>query len=103
MGGAMNKTAVVTGGGSGVGRAIALKLAAQNWRVVVLGRRVETLKETIQLAESKASSITHHVCDIGDAAAVAEMGTLILGEHGEVHLLVNAAGTNAPQRALQVL
>ena len=99
----MNKTAVVTGGGSGVGRAIALKLAAQNWRVVILGRRVETLKETIQLAGPKASSITFHVCDIGNASAVGEMGKQVLGAHGEVHLLLNAAGTNAPQRALQVL
>jgi NAD(P)-dependent dehydrogenase (short-subunit alcohol dehydrogenase family) len=99
----MNKTAVVTGGGSGVGRAIALKLAAQNWRAVILGRRAETLKETIQLAGANASSITSHVCDIGEAAAVAQMGKQVLGECGEVHLLVNAAGTNAPQRALQVL
>lgn len=99
----MNRTAVVTGGGSGVGRALALKLATQNWRVVVLGRRVESLKETIQLAGPKAASITHHACDIGNAPAVAEMGKQVLSEHGEVHLLVNAAGTNAPRRALEVL
>ena len=99
----MNKTAVVTGGGSGVGRAIALKLTAQNWRVVILGRRAETLKETIQLAASKGSSIRSHVCDIGNSSAVAEMGKQVLSEYVEVQLLVNAAGTNAPQRALQVL
>jgi len=99
----MNRTAVITGGGSGVGRAIALKLAAQNWRVVVLGRRAEALKETIQLASAHASHISHHVCDIGNALAVAEIGKKILSNHGEVHLLVNAAGTNAPRRALEVL
>lgn len=99
----MNKTAVITGGGSGVGRAIALKLAAQDWRVVIIGRRAETLQETIHLAGPHASRITHHVCDIGDAASVAELGKQILTEHGEVHLLVNAAGTNAPRRSLEVL
>ncbi|MFO1513876.1 MAG: SDR family oxidoreductase [Verrucomicrobiota bacterium] len=99
----MNRTAVVTGGGSGVGRATALKLAAQHWRVVIVGRRDETLQETIQLAGANASRITHHACDIGNAPAVEEMGRQILAQQREIHLLVNAAGTNAPRRALEVL
>lgn len=103
MGGVMSKTAVVTGGGSGVGRAIALKLAAQGWRVAILGRRAEALKETIQLAGTHAPRITHHACNIGDASAVAAVGKQILVECGDVQLLVNAAGTNAPRRALEVL
>jgi NAD(P)-dependent dehydrogenase (short-subunit alcohol dehydrogenase family) len=99
----MNKSAVVTGAGSGVGRAIALKLAQQDWRVAVLGRRVAALQETIRLAGAHGSRITHHTCDIGDAAAVAATGKRILAEFGGVEVLVNAAGTNAPQRALEVL
>lgn len=99
----MSKTAVVTGGGSGVGRAITLKLAQQDWRVFILGRRAETLQETIQLAGHYASRITHHICDIGNANVVAETGKKILAECREVHLLVNAAGTNVPRRALEVL
>lgn len=99
----MNKTAVITGGGSGVGRAIALKLAVQDWRVVIVGRRAEALKETSQLAGAHASRITHHVCDIGNAAAVTALGKQVLAECGEIHLLVNAAGTNTPRRALEVL
>jgi len=99
----MNKTAVVTGGGSGVGRAIALKLVAQDWRVVILGRRAEALEETTQLAGTMASSVTPYACDIGNASAVVEMGNWVLSKHGEVHLLINAAGTNAPRRALEVL
>ena len=103
MGGIMSQTAVITGGGSGVGRAIALKLAAQDWRVVILGRRAETLQETNALAGIHAPRITHHVCDIGDAVAVAAIGKEILSALGEVEVLVNAAGTNAPRRALEVL
>ncbi|MEK7779867.1 MAG: SDR family oxidoreductase [Verrucomicrobiota bacterium] len=99
----MNKTAVITGGGSGVGRAIALKLAQQGWRVAIIGRRAEPLQETIALVGTHASRITHHVCDISDASAVAAMGKRVLAELGEVELLVNAAGTNAPRRALEVL
>ena len=99
----MNKTAVVTGGGSGVGQAIALKLAQQGWRVAIIGRRAKALQETVALAGTQASRITHHFCDIGDASAVAVTGKLILSEYGEVEVLVNAAGTNAPRRSLEVL
>jgi NAD(P)-dependent dehydrogenase (short-subunit alcohol dehydrogenase family) len=99
----MNQTAVITGGGSGVGRATALKLADQNWSVVILGRTLETLEETIRLAGANASRITHHVCDIGQASAVQAMAKQVLAEHREVHALINAAGTNAPRRSLEVL
>lgn len=99
----MNKTAVVTGAGSGVGQAVALKLAAQGWRVAILGRRAEALQETIRLAAPHASRITFHACDVGDPAAVAAVGERILAELGTVEVLVNAAGTNAPMRALEVL
>jgi len=99
----MNKTAVITGGGSGVGRAMALELAQQEWRMAIVGRRAETLQETIRLAGLHASRLTSHVCDIGDPAAVAAMGKRVLAEFGAVEVLVNSAGTNAPKRALEVL
>ncbi len=99
----MNKTAVITGAGSGVGRAIALKLVAQDWRVAILGRRAEALQETIQLAGALASHLSPFACDISDAVAVAAVGRRILTEFGDLELLVNAAGTNVPQRGLAVL
>ena len=99
----MNKTAVITGAGSGVGRAVALKLVQQRWRVAIVGRRAEALRETIQLAGAHASRLTAYGCDIGNSAAVAELGPRVLAEFGHLELLVNAAGTNAPQRSLAVL
>ena len=99
----MKKTAVITGAGSGVGRAIALKLAERGWRAAIVGRRAETLQETIKLADAHASHMAPHVCDVSNAAAVAEMGKRILTDLGEVEVLVNAAGTNAPHRSLDVL
>ena len=99
----MNKTAIITGAGSGVGRGIALKLAEQDWRLAIVGRRAEALQETIRLAAVHASRITQHVCDVSDAAAVAKAANRVIAELGEVEVLVNAAGTNAPHRALQVL
>jgi len=95
----MEKTAVITGAGSGVGAAVALALAKQGWRVALLGRRREPL-------ESVATQIPGALvipCDVGNADEVAAMGKRVLAEFGSVEALVNAAGTNVPKRALEVL
>jgi NAD(P)-dependent dehydrogenase (short-subunit alcohol dehydrogenase family) len=99
----MTKTSVVTGAGSGVGRAIALALANQGWRVALVGRRAVALDETVKLAGAGADRLFPCPCDIGDAAAVARMAERVLAEFAEVEVLVNAAGTNAPRRALAEL
>jgi NADP-dependent 3-hydroxy acid dehydrogenase YdfG len=99
----MKQTAVITGAGSGVGRAIALALARKNWQVALIGRRAEALAETVRLAGDDGSRCLAWPCDIGDPAAVEKMGAGVLAALGEVEVLVNAAGTNAPQRALSVL
>lgn len=99
----MSKLAVVTGAGSGVGRATALALVREGWRVHILGRRLDSLEETRGLAGENATDIVCHVCDVGDALAVAAVGAGILSSGETVAVLVNAAGTNAPKRALAVL
>ncbi len=97
------QTAVVTGAGSGVGRAVALALARAGWRVAILGRRPEPLAETAALGAGSAGELFVVPCDIGDAAAVTRMAGEVLGRFGAVAVLVNAAGTNAPRRALHEL
>jgi NAD(P)-dependent dehydrogenase (short-subunit alcohol dehydrogenase family) len=97
------KNAVITGAGSGVGQATALALVKQGWRVAILGRRAEALAETTRLAGNLGARILAIPCDIGDPDAVAAMAENVLKEFGEVEVLVNAAGTNAPKRALEVL
>ena len=99
----MTKTAVVTGAGSGVGQAIALALAKQGWRVTLVGRRAETLSETVKQAGSLDGQFLVCPCDIGDAGAVARMAQRVLAEFKQVEVLVNSAGTNAPRRALEIL
>jgi NAD(P)-dependent dehydrogenase (short-subunit alcohol dehydrogenase family) len=94
-------TAVVTGAGSGVGRAVALNLAKDGWRVAILGRNADKLSETASQGTSERFLVLP--CDIGDSSAVEAMGKQVLAEFGEVEVLVNAAGTNAPKRALEVL
>ncbi len=95
----MDKTAVITGAGSGVGAAVAKALAKEGWRVALLGRRREVLEAVA--AEALGSIVIP--CDIGDANAVEAMGIQVLAEFGRVEVLVNAAGTNVPQRSLEVL
>lgn len=99
----MSKTAVITGAGSGVGQAIALALVKDGWRVAILGRRADALNETVKLAGANGKQILVCPCDIGDSAAVEKMGQQVLAEFKDVEVLVNAAGTNAPKRALEVL
>lgn len=104
----MNKTsnlknAVVTGAGSGVGRAVALALAQQGWRVAVLGRREQALLETQKMAGEHAGRLICLPCDIGKHAEVADMSAHVLLEFGSVQALVNAAGTNTPKRSLREL
>jgi len=99
----MIKTSVVTGAGSGVGQAIALALVKEGWRVAIIGRRAEALKETVKRAGVNAKQLLPCPCDIGDYIEVGHTARRILGEFKEVEVLVNAAGTNAPRRSLEVL
>jgi NADP-dependent 3-hydroxy acid dehydrogenase YdfG len=99
----MKRTAVITGAGSGVGQALALALARQDWQVALVGRRPEALAETVRLAGDAGPRCLSWPCDVGDPVAVEQMGNGVLAAFEEVEVLVNAAGTNAPQRALAVL
>jgi NAD(P)-dependent dehydrogenase (short-subunit alcohol dehydrogenase family) len=60
------KSALVTGGGSGIGRASALALAAEGALVTVAGRTAETLKETVRLIEASGGSARYVVADMAD-------------------------------------
>ncbi|MCS7089950.1 MAG: SDR family oxidoreductase [Verrucomicrobiota bacterium] len=98
-----SRCAVVTGASSGVGRAVALALATRHWRVALVGRNRKGLEETVAQAGPHATRFRIEICDIQDAAAVARMADSVLRDWNEVDLLVNAAGTNVPERALSVL
>jgi NADP-dependent 3-hydroxy acid dehydrogenase YdfG len=99
----MSKTAVVTGAGSGVGQAIALALALQDWRVALVGRKPEPLQATIKQAGKFSSNLLACPCDIGNSNNVEELARTVREKFGPVEVLVNAAGTNAPKRSLAEL
>jgi NADP-dependent 3-hydroxy acid dehydrogenase YdfG len=96
--------AIVTGAGSGVGQATALKFAAEGWRVALIGRRPEPLAATMQRAAAAARPRLLAIpCDLGDAQAVANAAEAILARFGNIDVLVNAAGHNIPRRSLDEL
>src|SRR4051812_29487241 len=98
----MERVAVVTGAGSGVGRATTIKLVEQGWSVVLIGRTEETLRATAAATKSP-KQCTIQPLRIGDLAATKKVGEAILAQFGHVDLLVNSAGTNVPKRSLEVL
>ncbi len=82
--------AVVSGGGSGVGRATALELAQLGATVVACGRRAEPLRETAALAPS--GRVEAAPCDIRESGEVEALVDGVLERHGRIDLLVNNAG-----------
>ena len=92
---------VVTGAGSGVGRATVLHFAREGWQIALIGRRAEALAETVGLAPpASRKNLAALPCDIGQPASVETMARDIIGRFGRVDVLVNAAGTNIPKRSL---
>ena len=84
------QVAIVSGGGSGLGRATALELAALGAQVVVCGRREEPLAETA--AQADGGGIHVHPCDIREEDQVEALVDAVLSEHGQIDVLVNNAG-----------
>ena len=99
----MPKTAIVTGAGSGVGRAVALQLVREGWNVGLVGRRLNALQETAGLASELGARMLPVPCDVGNAADVQKMVETVEQKFGPPQALVASAGTNIPKRGWDVL
>ena len=94
--GLRGRTALVTGGSSGLGRATALALAAAGADVAVLARGSADLERTAEEIRDAGGDVSAVVADIADATQVRRAIEQVRQELGGVDVLVNAAGTDAP-------
>lgn len=94
--------AVVTGAGSGIGRAAALALASRGWSVVLASRRADALAATRDLGPDPARLLVHPT-DVADPAQVEALFDAAVAAFGRVDLLFNNAGTGAPPVPLEDL
>ena len=96
-----DKIAIVTGGGSGVGKAVAKTLLADGFKLALLGRRREVLESAADELDSTRGRVHCQSVDIGDRAAVEKAFEAVVTRWGRLDLLVNNAGINAPSVALE--
>ncbi|WP_183431049.1 SDR family oxidoreductase [Mesorhizobium sp. RMAD-H1] len=93
----VGKIALVTGGGTGVGRGIAEALAAEGYTVVISGRRAEILDMAArEMAAKTGGAVKPVVADVGDPNAVKALFGEIESTFGRLDLLINNAGINVP-------
>ena len=88
--------AIVTGAGSGIGRAVALALLEENYSVVLAGRRAEPLELTAQQCDGAADRVLTCATDVADPASVRNLFDRTRERFGRLDLLFNNAGVSAP-------
>jgi len=94
-----DKTALITGGATGIGQAIALAFAREGCRVAIAGRREDKLREAAKAFSGEPAILTHTV-DVADRQSVNELFRWADGALGRVDILVNNAGINTPKRTM---
>jgi len=99
----MTKIALVTGGGSGIGRACALALAEAGWSLALCGRRLEPLQAVAGEAAAKGVEVAPIQADVGAPGEVARLFDEVANRFGRLDLLFNNAGTGAPPRPFDEL
>lgn len=96
--------ALVTGGGTGVGKAIARALGAEGYQVVISGRRADILEKTAQELAAETGGRFHAIAaDVGDPVSVRALFDSIVEKFGRLDLLVNNAGINVPNVPMEEL
>ncbi len=99
----VSRVALITGAGSGIGRAVALTFLRAGWLVALAGRRIEALEETIRLAGEDARRSLAVPTDVTQPESVRALFDAVVARFGRLDLLFNNAGANAPGVLLEDL
>jgi NAD(P)-dependent dehydrogenase (short-subunit alcohol dehydrogenase family) len=97
------RIALVTGAGSGIGRAVALAFLADGYHVALAGRRREALEETVKRAGDASARALVQPTDVADPASVAALFAQVKDRWGRLDVLFNNAGQSAPPVPLEDL
>ena len=93
------KIAIVTGGGSGIGFAIAEKFVANNIKTIIVGRDQQKLND----AKNKLGELSNTIqCDLNDLTSIPNLVNNIIQQHGQIDILVNNAGINMKKDFIEV-
>jgi len=90
------RVAVITGGASGIGRALGHRFAAEGASVVLADVEAGALARTIEELAADGADVTGAICDVTDPASVDSLAKHVYASHGAVHVLVNNAGVGPP-------
>src|SRR5438128_335957 len=101
MGSLEGKVVLVTGGGSGIGRATALMLAAEGARVALAGRRKEPLAQVVAEIEREKGTAVVKTCDLTKAREARELGAWVVKTFGGLDILINNAGQSSHARSIR--
>lgn len=98
-----DKVAIITGAGSGIGRASALALLKEGYKVVLAGRRQEQLDKTAELAGDNAGNALAVSTDVAKASSIQALFAKTKEAYGRLDVLFNNAGTGAPAIPMEEL
>jgi NAD(P)-dependent dehydrogenase (short-subunit alcohol dehydrogenase family) len=99
----MEKVALITGAGSGIGKASALALADAGWSLALCGRRLDRVEAVADEARARGAEVLSAAADVGRPDEVAALFAAVEERFGRLDLLFNNAGTGAPPKPLDEL
>ena len=96
-----NRTVIVTGGNSGIGRAAALQFAAGGAKVAIVARNEQTGRQVVDEIRRAGGTASFYSCDVAEEAQVEEVHAMIVRDHGQYHAAFNNAGISGPATPCQ--
>ncbi len=97
-----NKIALITGAGSGIGRALAQNLSEKGCHLALVDIHPESLATTVNMVEGNKVNVSQHVTDVTDRKALTKLVEEVIGFHSGLHVLINNAGIAAGGTFIQL-